>query len=693
MIQNAKWILCPHRYGPMGKAEASPEFRKEFELARAPKSATLQICGLGFFDAKINGQSVTERLLTPPFTAYDKRVYFEEYDVSALLKAGKNEIHVQLGGGWYCTAIRDAWQFEAAPWKGPMQMIASLIADGETVTSTGSDWQARESKMIESELRGGEICDATFEQGEWMQAVVHRGAGGRLMKYDGPGVVIEKVLEPASVTVVEDGAIYDFGENLAGNCEFTVTGARGDHMIAQYGERLDGRGGLDTENIATFCWEHRFQTDEYICAGEGEETWHGLFTYHGFRYVKITGAAKVVSVRARVFHTELPQKGGFECDSEVLNAIQDAVLRSTKTNYHHMPTDCPHREKNGWTGDAHLSCEQALFNLDMAPAYRKWLNDFEDAQRPTGELPGILPTGGWGFVWGNGVSWDCACIVIPWQTYMATGDVRFLTEHYGLMDRYIDYMASVAENGISTIGLGDWCPPKEAKPFPTEALLTGISIHLYEMMVKIAEITGHSGTKFARLAEETRAAFHREFDGRVPDSQTYLSMLLFFNLTDDREGVAKRLVHEVRQANGHILTGIFGAKFLLQALTDAGEVETAYEIAAQKEYPGWYHMLSNGSGTLWEDWAGENSLNHHMFSPISAWFYRGIAGITILEPGYRRVRIAPSIPSEIRFFRAWHDAPMGRLTVEWKDGKLTVTAPAGMEVELDAAVPAELKRI
>ena len=170
-------------------------------------------------------------------------------------------------------------------------------------------------------------------------------------------------------------------------------------------------------------------------------------------------------------------------------------------------------------------------------------------------------------------------------------------------------------------------------------------------------------------------------------------MLLFFNLTDDREGVAKRLVHEVRQANGHILTGIFGAKFLLQALTDAGEVETAYEIAAQKEYPGWYHMLSNGSGTLWEDWAGENSLNHHMFSPISAWFYRGIAGITILEPGYRRVRIAPSIPSEIRFFRAWHDAPMGRLTVEWKDGKLTVTAPAGMEVELDAAVPAELKRI
>ena len=693
MIQNAKWIFCPHDHAPLGKFEASPEFRKVFELEQVPRKATLQISGVGFFDARINGQAVTDRLLTPPFTAYDKRVYYEEYDVTSLLKTGTNEIIVQLGGGWYTTSIRDAWKFEAAPWNGLMQMIACLIGDGETIIQTGSDWQTRESKMLESELRGGEIYDARFDQGEWRQALLERGPGGMFMKYDGPGIVIEKILNPTSITQTDDGAIYDFGENLSGNCEFTIRGEKGAHLVAQYGERLDGKGGLDQAKIDPFCYDHRFQTDEYICAGNGEEVWHGLFTYHGFRYVKITGEAKPVSVRARAFHTELPEIGGFTCDNEVLNAVQDAVLRSTRTNFHHMPTDCPHREKNGWTGDAHLSCEQALFNLDIAPAYRKWLNDIEDAQRPNGMLPGIVPTGGWGYIWGNGISWDAVCIVIPWQAYMATGDIRFLTDHYDMMNRYIDFMASIADNGISTSGLGDWCPAKNAKIIPTPALLTGISIHLYEMMVKIAEITGRDGAKFARLAEETRAAFHREFDGKVPDSQTYLSMLLFFNLTDRPKEVAERLVREVREANGHIQTGIFGAKFLLQALTDAGQMETAYEIATQKTYPGWYHMLSNGSGTLWEDWEGENSLNHHMFSPISAWFYRGIAGIEILEAGYRRVRIAPNIPKDMHFFRAWYDAPLGRLTVEWKDDVLTVTAPAGMQIDLDTNLNAELKRI
>ena len=692
MIQHATWIAHSPRRVQLGELPAPVEFRKAFDLALIPKSAILQISGMGFFAAKVNGLSVTDRLLTPPFTAYDRRVYYEEYDVTALLKSGSNEITVQLGNGWYAPNLRDEWTFDTSPWKGVLRMVASLIADGETLLQTGEDWQARASRTIVSELRGGETFDAAHEPEEWIPAQPIQGPAGRLIKYNGPGVLVEKVLAPISIMDTGDGAIYDFGENLAGNCEFTVTGARGDRMTAEYGERLDGKGGLDRQKISVFCFGSRFQTDEYICAGAEAETWHSLFTYHGFRYAKITGNAKIISVQARSFHTELPEKGGFKCDNAVLNAIQDALLRSTRSNFHHMPTDCPHREKNGWTGDAHLSCVQALFNLDIAPAYQKWLDDLEDAQLPNGMLPAFAPTCGWGY-WANGTTWDGACIIIPWQAYLATGNLRFLTDHYEMMIRYIDFMASTAQNEIFTEGMGDWCPPKEAKPFPKEAILTAMAIYLCETMVKIAGCLGRDNTRFVLLAEKTRAAFHREFDGRIPDSETYLSMLLFFNLTDDRKDVTRRLLQEVRAANGHIITGIFGAKFLLRALTDMGEVETAYEIATQKDYPGWYYMLSNGSKTLWEDWAGENSLNHHMYSTIGEWFYRGIAGIQILEAGYRRVRITPNIPADIHFFRAWHDSPLGCLTVEWKGETLTVTAPEDMEIELKTNVNAVLNRI
>ena len=451
----------------------------------------------------------------------------------------------------------------------------------------------------------------------------------------------------------------------------------------------------------------------------------------------VSGDAKVVKLIARGYHTELPAAGGFECDNEVLNAIHSAVLRSTKTNFHHMPTDCPHREKNGWTGDAHLSAEQALINFDIGPAYRKWLKDFADAQRPNGMLPGILPTAIWGYNWGNGVSWDCAGIVIPWQTYMATGDDTILRESFPMMEKYIDYMTGLTDNHISTIGLGDWCPAVNSKQMNTPALLTAISIRMYQLMEKICKVTGLGcPCKYAELAETTTKIFKDTFVGEVTEEQkkimadmtaeimanipadapdyvkehaknavvdtyfgkvadhpTFLSMLLWFDLADDKADVTERLVKQCAEDNNHITGGIFGAKFLLDALTDNGRFDVAYEIATQKTYPGWYHMLSNGSGTLWESWEGGDSLNHHMFSPIDAWMYKGIAGIRILEPGYKKVRIAPHVAKDMNYFKAWHNTPMGKLEVLYKDGKLTVTAPAAMEIEMVTDLPNEIVRI
>lgn len=736
MIGNAKWIEAPLMAPPIYALALCPEFKREFDLAAAPAQATLQISGVGFYTAKINGQPVTTHLLTPAYTAYDKRVYFDEYDVAALLKAGKNEITVELGNGWYAEKSANAWEFEHASWHACPKMIAALSVDGECALVSDPSWSARASRTTFSQLREGETYDASIVETPWGKAHISRGPGGLLQKYDGPAVEVEEVLDPVKVTSVDGGTLYDFGVNLAGNCEVTATGSRGSSVKMVYAERITSDNQLDRENIAMFVQSDRFQTDEYILAGEGEETWHSLYTYHGFRYVMVSGDAKVVKLQARGYHTSLPAAGGFECDNELLNAIQRAVVRSTKTNFHHMPTDCPHREKNGWTGDAHLSCEQALLNLDIAPAYKKWLRDFGDAQRPNGALPGILPTATWGYSWGNGVSWDCASIVIPWQTYMATGDDAILRDNFAMMEKYIDYMTTLTENHISTIGLGDWCPPKEAKQMNTPALLTAISIRLYQLMEKICKVTGLGDpAKYADLAAVTTKVFKDTFVGEVTeaqkqrmaemtreilstlptdapefvveraeksvvdtyfgpveDSQTFLSMLLWFGLADDRADVTARLVKQVNEAGNHILTGIFGAKFLLDALTDNGQFDLAYEIATQRDYPGWGHMLSNGSGTLWEDWAGENSLNHHMFSPIGAWFYKGIAGIRIEEAGYKKVRVAPHVPKDMHSFKAWHNTPLGRLEVLWKDGKLTVTAPAAMDVVLDTDLNAELVR-
>lgn len=702
MNSNAKWIgLCEEPEQWEGVPYGA-EFRREFELNAVPDKAALSISGMGFFDAKINGKSVTENLLTPPFTVYDKRVYFEEYDVTALLKPGKNEIIVRLGAGWYNEKAANAWEFEHAPWSGSLKMIASLCADGDCVFVSDTSWQGRISNTVFAQLREGETYDASMPENPWGRVSISRGAGGILEKYEGPAIRVEEIIEPVSMTAVGEKTLCDFGVNLSGNCEITVSGPRGSRIKMVYAERIGENNELERGNITMFVQSDRFQTDEYILAGEGEETWHSLFNYNGFRYVMVSGDAKLVSIRARYFHTELPAAGGFECDNEVLNAIQRAVLRSTKTNFHHMPTDCPHREKNGWTGDAHLSAEQALFNLDIAPAYRKWMRDFHDVQRPDGMLPGIIPTAVWGYNWGNGVSWDCACVVIPWQTYMATGDDSILRENFSVMEKYVDYMTSVADRCVSTIGLGDWCPPDEAKPMNTPALLTAISIGVYRLMEKICRVIENGDPeKYARLAAETTKAFKEYFVGEVPadapfgpvqDSQTYLSMLLWFGLADDPADVTARLVKEIGEAGNHLLCGIFGTKFILDALTDNGQFDLAYEIANQKDYPGWYHMLSNGSETLWEDWDGRNSLNHHMFSPISAWFYKGIAGIRIQEAGYKKVRICPHVPKDMHFFRAWHETPLGRLEVLWQDGRLTVTAPEAMEVELDTDLEVRLVR-
>ena len=393
----------------------------------------------------------------------------------------------------------------------------------------------------------------------------------------------------------------------------------------------------------------------------------------------MTGEAEILRVQARCFHTDLADAGSFTIDHPAMNALQQALLRATRTNFHHIPTDCPHREKNGWTGDAHLSCEQALFNLDMTDAYLKWLDDIVDCQRTNGQVACIVPTSVWGYNWGTGTTWDIVLFEIPYQLYLFTGDESILERYILPMKQYLNFMRGTADHGIWRNGLGDWCPPKGAQTVSTPALLTAYAYRCVERYAHCAAILGDTAEaeEAEAWAAQIRADFQQEFIGKEPDSQAYLALLLAFGLTDDPADVLKRLETQLIADDFHPTSGIFGTKLLYNALTDAGRFDLAWKAATVTGAPGFTDMMTYCSGTLGESWTGEWSRNHHMFSSIGDWFYKGIAGIHLDEqaPGFRHIFLRPHVPAGCQAFDARHDTPLGALRVTWDGKALTVVLP------------------
>ena len=379
--------------------------------------------------------------------------------------------------------------------------------------------------------------------------------------------------------------------------------------------------------------------------------------------------------------------GSFECSNELLNKIQQATLWSYRSNFVGIPTDCPHREKNGWTGDAHLAAEQAMYNFDNVAGYEKWMNDLKDEQRESGELPGIVPTSGWGYEWGNGPAWDSAYVLIPWYLYRYYGDARVLADHYDRMKRYVDYLTRRSKDHIVNIGLGDWVPAKTETPVPVTS--TGYYYVDAVIVSRTARLLGHEddAKKYARLAEAIRTAFNKTFcpkPGVVANSsQTALSCALYQGLArpDHKEPILAALVADVDRKAGHLDTGILGAKYLLHALTDNGRTDVAYRIATQTTKPSYGDWIARGATTLWEDWGDGSSRNHIMFGDISAWFYQTLAGLNLDPevPAFKRFIVRPRPVGDLRWVRAKHESPYGLIAVSWKRNdaafSLEVTVP------------------
>jgi alpha-L-rhamnosidase len=703
----AEWISAPE-FDPVavpewGKHQPSPLFRKSFTLTNKIVAATATICGLGYYELRLNGQKVGNHELDPVFTDYNKRCLYATYDVTRQVRRQENVIGVMLGNGWFNQWAKEEWNVHQAPWRAKPRFILNLHLVYENGTTedvvSDSSWQVSPGPILIDGIRNGEVYDARCEQEgwdkidfkgkDWKTPVVVEAPKGKLVAQSMPPTISLRQIKAKRVTLVKPGVyVFDFGQNMAGRAQILLKGEPGQTIHLRYGERLGEDRCVDQGKIKVFVYEGPFQTESYTFKDDKPVTWESRFTYHGFRYVQVEGLKqdpKLSAVVAHPLHTAFGHRGDFISSNAVFNEIYRITQWAYMSNYLGYPTDCPHREKNGWTGDAHLAAEMGLLTYDNAASYEKWLNDFDDAQAEDGNLPGIVPTAGWGY--GIGPSWDVAYFLIPWYLWVYEGESKPLIDHLPGYKKYLDFLATKTEDGIVKYGLGDWVPADTSTP----AEVT--SMAYYAVMARIAAIASDLAGKAedARTYHELEAKVRKKFretymktPGSVAnDSQCALSCAIYQGMADENEipGLMAKLVEHVHGRKDHLDVGFLGAKYLFRTLSDHGYHDLAYTVANQTGFPSYRDWIHNGATTLFEDWKGAESLNHVAFGDIAGWFVSYLGGIQPSDkgPGYERFIVKPQPVEGMRWVFARVDTVRGIVASSWRIARgqfvLRVTVP------------------
>ena len=692
----AQWIGRPDAclMNWQGAVRPAPLFRREFTVDGTVRRASVHVCGLGYYELYLNGEKVGDHVLDPTVTQYDRRARYVTYDAGTHLRQGMNAVGVMLGNGWYNCHTPDVWHFDKAVWRDYPKLLLQLevtLADGlRLVCGSGPEWLVADGPIRFDGLRNGETYDARrelpgwhapgFDDSEWQHAAVVPGPGGVLEPQVSPPCKVVETIEPASMREIRSGvAVYDMGQNMAGWVQLRVRGPAGTEVTLRHAERLGEDGDIDQGNIDRFIKEGDCQTDRYILKGDGEEVWEPRFTYHGFQYVQVTGLPEAPTaghVRGRVVQTAFEQIGSFESSSDVLNRLQQCTLWAYRGNFAGIPTDCPHREKNGWTGDAQLAARTGLLNFDVAAAYRQWLETLADTQRPSGQLPGIAPSAGWGYNWGSGPAWDSALLLIPWYIYLYTGDLSAVQQHYEAMKRYVDFCTCMATGHILSFGLGDWCHVDSTRLAPPALTSTGCYYSHARLLAACADLMQRESDRdrYSGLADGIKDAFNRAFykgDGIYAGGEhTALACAVYQGLADECErlAVVSKLAAAVEANDCRADFGILGAEYVPRVLAEYGHADLAFRLITQPEYPGWVHWLKQGATTLWESWNGSGSRNHIAFGDISAWMFNYLAGIVPdpSKPGFARVLVRPRPVSGLDWIRASHRSPHGTIRSAWR---------------------------
>ena len=723
-VWKGKWISHPtYRLRERKVSPCPMRFRREFRSRGEILSAKLYCSAVGIYICTLNGVRVGEDYFSPGFTSYHHQMQYQTYDVTSFL-GQENELCATVAGGWavgsYTYARRNRIYARRQAFLAELYIT---YADGtQEIIATDESWQATmDGPLKAADIYDGEIYDAAeADNARWESAAVEELSftPWLIAQYGAPVRVYER-RKPLSCTRAPSGAlIYDFGQNFAGIVQFTVKGEPGQEIVLSHAEILMN-GELFREPLRT-----AKQQIVYRCGG-GTETYAPQFTYMGFRYVGVTGIeAENIELTALGLCSDLPETGSFACSDERLNKLQSNIRYGARSNFVDIPTDCPQRdERLGWTGDIALFASTAAYNFDMSRFFEKWLRDVRSEQGKGGGLPMVVPTvkiySQWEMCIAHAVDhWGDACILVPWAEYLARGDLEILRANYAMMQKYLEacqFWAGLFSRGEKKYiwkllhHYGDWCAPDAdfgGWMRRGQWTATACMANSAKLLSQIAELLGASedATRYRECFQKTAAAYRSVFmddDLRLKkEFQTAYVLPLYYSLFSKEDAVkmAAHLARLVRRDG--ICTGFPGTPYLLFALADNGQTETAFETLLSEQCPSWLYEVKAGGTTLWERWdalredgtcnqgsgSGMVSFNHYAPGAVGDFLYRRVAGIESTAGGYRTFRIAPVLGGGITWAKASVETAYGTVSSEWKleDGhfRIHVSVPVGTACEL-----------
>jgi alpha-L-rhamnosidase len=707
--------------------------RRGFQSAGSVRSARLYVTALGAYQMFLNGKRVGDEVLTPGWTDYRERVEYQAYDVTANIVSGANMLAALLAPGWYSTPLKWSQQPNSYGLTPPALLAELRIehADGsvEWVASDGQ-WKARQSAILKAEIYDGETYDARlaqpgwdtagFDEAGWSPATVIEPKPVAIEAQEFQPIRAETVLSAKTMTVLKPGVyLYDFGQNMAGVERIHVQGPAATDVQVRVGEVTNPDGTLYTENLRT-----AKATDHFILAGKGVEEFQPRFTFHGFRYVEISGLSTAPAkdaVEAVVLHTDAPFTTQLKTGSAMLNQLWRNILWGQRSNFVGVPTDCPQRdERMGWTGDAEVFWRAASYNADLAAFSRKFAGDLRGTQSGT-PYYGIIAPGSGVSSQNSGAGWSDAGVIIPWTSWLQSGDTKIIEQNWEAMEKYLNAIEKANPDGLwkheAGIPFGDWLSPEG----PTQYSLVATAYWAYDvtLMRQMAHALGKKDEeeRFAKLFDHIRAAFVQEFvhsDGFIAgadngpspfgqinnpdakakggDTQTGYVLALNMHLVPEelRSAAAEKLATKIEANHGLLGTGFLGTPYLLATLVETGHSDLAYRLMLNTDYPSWGYLVGHGATTMWERWNGDqmrgdpsmNSYNHYAYGAVADWIYRYAAGVdaTPLDAGFHTVYLHPVFDRKLGSLDLRFRSPYGEIhsswTVEGDKARWAVTIPA-----------------
>ena len=726
MILSDRFFYLDEDYCTLEKPLGSPIFRHVFALEHLPKSFEVTICGLGVYELYLNGERVSKGYLSPYRNNPNHFLYYDHYELASKLRIGKNVIALELGNG-ILSSESPVWGGDSCSWRGAPRFALTAEADGKVIfdgadflASRGevifNDWHC--SEHIDLRLRQKGWKDIDFDDSSWVKvqpAPLLPGERKLCLAYP---VRPYQELKPQTYWKGERGYIYDFGQSGAGTYRLKIIGMPGERLDLYFNDCVIEGKHIGNKNL--YCWAltdpmaKEAQHDVLFLTGDVDEI-EPRFTFKGFRFLEIVGLTEEQASALEltfIMFSSAGVAGEIKTDNETINRLQACVLQSDRSNFIHYPLDCPQREKNGWTGDAALSAEQLLLNLDCLPNLLVWLENIVKAQNDNGQIPGIVPTDKWGYEWGNGPGWDLVLFELPYRIYLYTGDTQAIEICLEAMKKYLAYMVTHSDDrGMYAYGLEDWLPINTHTPLEvTDTLLC----------YQIAQTAGYcfnsvgeekEANKALDLAKRIREDFRRVFlrpdndDGPWGEYNTVTThaMALALGMYEEDElplGVY-RFRNRLHQVGDRMDFGAIGNRYFFRSAAFCFGIDYALKTTIGDEYPSFKRSLDNGATTLWEglmyfegDLAhvpehmvnGSWSFNHHFLGDISSLFYRYLSGIRVEGP--LEVVFSPSFASSVHSVSAYHEFPLGRMEVrinhDGNEATAMVLFPAGLKVKVKA---------